>query len=41
MKKILITDDMQSWINFHTNAVKAIFGEDVKIDTAISAQEGY
>lgn len=37
--KILIVDDSQNWINYHTFAVKELFADCV-IDTANSAQEG-
>ena len=39
--KILITDDVVAWINFHTAVMYEIFGEDIIIDTAESATSGY
>ena len=39
MKKILIVDDSQSWINYHFDAIRKIFGNQIEIDTAKSASE--
>lgn len=39
MKKILIVDDSQNWLNYHTFAIKELFPE-YKITTASSAQDG-
>ena len=40
MKKILIVDDSQNWLNYHTFAVKELYGNNVHIDTANSAHNG-
>ena len=41
MKRILIVDDSQKWINFHTLALRKVFaGKEVEIETALSAREG-
>ena len=37
--KILIVDDSQNWLNYHTFAIKELFPES-QIDTANSAHEG-
>lgn len=39
MKKILIVDDSQNWLNYHTFAVKELF-PDYQITTANSAHDG-
>jgi len=41
MKKVLVVDDMSGWRDFNTNVVYEIFGENVDVDSASSAQEGY
>lgn len=41
MKRVLIVDDQQGWINFNTQAVYEVLGNDTEIDTASSAQEAY
>ena len=41
MKKILIVDDQEGWQNFNKQAMYETFGENIKIQTASSAQEGY
>ena len=41
MKKFLIVDDQPAWINFNTQAVREILGNNVDIVTASSAQEAY
>lgn len=41
MIKVLIVDDQAGWITFHKNAVYKVLGEDVTVDTASCAQEGY
>ena len=40
MKKILITDDSQNWLSYHSFAVRELFGDNCKIDTASSAHQG-
>lgn len=40
MKKILIVDDTDNWIKYHTFAVKELFGNGILIETANSAKEG-
>lgn len=40
MKRILITDDSQGWVNFHKTALTLLFGDNTVIDTAFSAKEG-
>ena len=39
MKRMLITDDAPSWLRYHENAIKQIFGAEYEIDTASSATE--
>lgn len=41
MKKILIVDDSQKWVEYHQKIVLELFGNDVNITTANSAREGY
>lgn len=41
MKHVLIVDDSQSWNNFHYQHLKEIYGEDIKIDRAYTARDGY
>lgn|SRR5574344_672056 len=38
--KILIVDDSEKWVDFHIFAVKELFGNNVEIETADSAQNG-
>ena len=40
MKKILIVDDTDNWLKYHTFAVKELFGSGILIETANSAKEG-
>lgn len=40
MKKILIVDDTDNWLKYHTFAVKELFGNGILIETANSAKEG-
>lgn len=40
MKKILLVDDVQGWIKFHTNNIIALKHNDVEINSALSAKEG-
>lgn len=41
MKKILIVDDQQAWIDFNKQAVIDVLGNDIQVDTSSSAQEAY
>ena len=41
MKRILIVDDMQGWLNYNAQNVKELFNGDCEIITAASAREGY
>lgn len=45
MIKILVVDDIASWVTFHKNAIEEIFLEfdrtDYEINSAYSAREGY
>jgi len=38
--KILVTDDANSWIEYHVKNLNEIFGDTVETDTAQSAKEG-
>lgn len=40
MVKILIVDDSENWVKFHTYAVKELFKNELEIDSANSAKEG-
>lgn len=41
MKRILIVDDSQKWVNFHKIALRKVFaGKEIEIETALSAREG-
>ena len=41
MKRILIVDDSQKWIDFHTIALRKVFaGKETEIETVLSAREG-
>ncbi len=40
MKRILIVDDSQGWVDYHENAVRLLFKNEVVIETANSAKEG-
>lgn len=39
MKKILIVDDSQKWVEYHKRHVLELFNDDVEITTANSARE--
>ena len=39
MKRVLIVDDSPSWLRYHENAIKQLFGAEYEIDTASSAVE--
>ena len=39
MKKLLITDDSQSWVKHHNEMIKQLFGDKYQIDTAYSAKQ--
>lgn len=41
MKHYLIVDDSPSWIKFHYDNLKALYGDEIEIDKAYSAKEGY
>ena len=41
MKHYLIVDDSPSWIRFHYDNLKLLYGDDIEIDKAYSAKEGY
>ena len=41
MKRILIADDQAGWRSFHTNVINEVFGNQVSLDTAESAEEAY
>lgn len=41
MKHYLVVDDSQSWNNFHVDNLKALYGDDIEIDRAYTAREGY
>ena len=41
MKHYLVVDDSQSQNNYHYNNLKALYGEEIEIDRAYSAKEGY
>ena len=39
--KILVTDDMKGWRDFNSTVMYELFGENIIVDTAESAFEGY
>lgn len=41
MKHYLIVDDSQSWNNYHYNNLKELYGNEIEIDRAYTAREGY
>ena len=41
MKHYLIVDDSQSWNHYHYINLKALYGDEIEIDRAYSAREGY
>ena len=41
MTKVLIVDDVKGWRDFNSNIAKLLFGEDLVLDTAESAQQAY
>ena len=41
MKHALIVDDSLSWNTFHYAHLKEIYGEDIEIDRAYTARDGY
>lgn len=41
MKHYLIVDDSPSWIKFHYENLKLLYGDDIEIDKAYSAREAY
>lgn len=40
-KKILIVDDSRGWLDYHQSALRQIYGDKYKFETAVSAREGY
>lgn len=40
MKRILIVDDSEKWVQYHQTALRMLFKDSVSIDTANSAREG-
>ena len=38
---ILVVDDSQSWNDFHCKNLYEVYGEDIEIDRAYTAKEGY
>ena len=41
MKRILIVDDSQKWVDFHKIALRKVFaGKEIEIETVLSAREG-
>ena len=41
MKKVLVVDDQNGWRNFNSKTVYEILGNDIILDTASCAKEGY
>lgn len=41
MKHYLIVDDSPSWNQFHYDNLKALYGDEIEIDRAYTAREGY
>ena len=41
MKHYLIVDDSQSWNEYHYNNLKKLYGNEIEIDRAYTAREGY
>ncbi len=41
MKKVLVVDDMSGWRDFNTNVLYELFKDNVDVEEASSAQEGY
>ena len=41
MKHALVVDDSQSWNNYHCQNLAQIYGEELEIDRAYTAREGY
>lgn len=41
MRHFLVVDDSQSWNNFHVENLKALYGDNIEIDRAYTAREGY
>ena len=41
MRHFLVVDDSPSWIKFHVENLKALYGDEIEIDTAYNAREGY
>ena len=41
MRHFLVVDDSSSWSNFHCDNLAAVNGDNIEIDRAYSAREGY
>ena len=41
MKKVLIVDDVSSWIKYNSNVMKELYGDEISITTANSANKAY
>ena len=41
MRHYLIVDDSQSWNNYHYNNLKKLYGDEIEVDRAYTAREGY
>ena len=41
MRKALVVDDVQGWCFLHSSVLKEIYGDEIKVDTVLSAKEGY
>lgn len=41
MIKVLVVDDIEQWCKFHSSVLTELYGDDVKIDEANSAFDGY
>lgn len=41
MKHFLIVDDSSSWLNYHKQNLTELYKNNIKIDTASSAKDGY
>ena len=41
MKHYLVVDDSPSWVKYHVENLKKVYQEDIEIDVAYSAKDGY
>ncbi len=41
MRHFLVVDDSPSWNKFHVDNLLALYGDDIEIDRAYTAREGY